>query len=257
MVTRPSIEHVEQDVEGWCFTVASGTAQALHDRPLDPDPVPTVWLNNITRPALVLGSTQAATVVDEQRASDDGVEVCRRRSGGGLVVLRPGLDTWIDVVVPSHSALWSTDVTHAFDWLGATWATVVASLMAADSTFRPRPLAGEGPAPSPTVEVHRGALQGGAAGKLVCFASLGAGEVTVDGAKVVGISQRRTRNAARFQCVLTWHWYPDFLRTYLDRDELCSAAIDLDALAAGTSSSAEPEPGMVARSFLDHLPSPN
>jgi hypothetical protein len=40
----------------------------------------------------------------------------------------------------------------------------------------------------------------------VCFAGLAAGEVIVDGAKVVGISQRRTRAGARFQCSVPLRW---------------------------------------------------
>ncbi len=43
---------------------------------------------------------------------------------------------------------------------------------------------------------------------LVCFAGLGRGEVTVAGRKVVGISQRRTRDGARFQCAVLHHWNP-------------------------------------------------
>ncbi len=38
--------------------------------------------------------------------------------------------------------------------------------------------------------------------RLVCFDGLGPGEVTSRGAKVVGVSQRRTRLAARFQTSL-------------------------------------------------------
>ena len=37
---------------------------------------------------------------------------------------------------------------------------------------------------------------------MVCFDGLGPGEVTSRGAKVVGVSQRRTRLAARFQTSL-------------------------------------------------------
>jgi len=37
----------------------------------------------------------------------------------------------------------------------------------------------------------------------VCFDGLGVGEVLLEGAKLVGISQRRTREAARLQCC----WY--------------------------------------------------
>ena len=43
----------------------------------------------------------------------------------------------------------------------------------------------------------------------VCFAGIGAGEVIRDGAKLVGISQRRTRVAARFQCALYRTWRPE------------------------------------------------
>lgn len=44
---------------------------------------------------------------------------------------------------------------------------------------------------------------------VVCFAGLAPGEVTVDGAKVVGISQRRTRAGARFQCSVPRVWDVD------------------------------------------------
>jgi hypothetical protein len=45
-------------------------------------------------------------------------------------------------------------------------------------------------------------------GRLVCFAGIGAGEVLVGGAKVVGISQRRDRRGSRFQCVAHRSWDP-------------------------------------------------
>jgi hypothetical protein len=37
---------------------------------------------------------------------------------------------------------------------------------------------------------------------VVCFASVGPGEVVRGGSKVVGVSQRRTKDAARFQCTV-------------------------------------------------------
>jgi hypothetical protein len=43
----------------------------------------------------------------------------------------------------------------------------------------------------------------------VCFAGTGAGEVLAGGRKVIGISQRRSRNGARFQCALYRHWRAD------------------------------------------------
>jgi hypothetical protein len=41
---------------------------------------------------------------------------------------------------------------------------------------------------------------------VVCFGGTGPGEVVVGGAKVVGLSQRRTRDGARFQCSVPLAW---------------------------------------------------
>ncbi len=43
---------------------------------------------------------------------------------------------------------------------------------------------------------------------LVCFAGVGPGEVLVGGRKAVGISQRRTKEWARFQCAAYRRWDP-------------------------------------------------
>jgi lipoate-protein ligase A len=138
---------------------------------------------SVTAPALVLGSTQPAPAV----APGDGVEVVRRRSGGGAVLLRPGETIWVDVVVPAGDPLWSADVGRAFWWLGETWARAL----------------GFG-------EVHRGPLVRTPWSAQVCFAGVGAGEV-VDasgggGGKVVGIAARRTRAWALFQCAVPLAW---------------------------------------------------
>ncbi len=60
-------------------------------------------------------------------------------------------------------------------------------------------------------QVHRGALLNDSWGDLVCFAGVGPGEVTVSatGSKVVGISQRRTRDYASFQCTVFHKWAPE------------------------------------------------
>ena len=57
-------------------------------------------------------------------------------------------------------------------------------------------------------EVHGGGLICTPWCSLVCFAGLGPGEVTLGGAKLVGISQRRTRAGARFQCAVHRRWDP-------------------------------------------------
>ncbi len=168
------------------------------------------------RPAIVLGSTQADRVVDRSRAAAVGVEVVRRRSGGGAVLLRPGEVVWVDVLVPAGDALWQADVGLAFGWLGQAWAEALGSLGVSAS-------------------VHEGALVGGRWSELVCFGGLGPGEVTVGGRKVVGISQRRTRAGALFQCAALVDWDPSPLLDLLvlAENDRAEAAIDLEPVAAG------------------------
>ncbi|MGZ4708820.1 MAG: lipoate--protein ligase family protein [Acidimicrobiales bacterium] len=167
-----------------------GSAADLHA--LDwPDPVvPTVWVLEVDAPALVLGSTQKAETIDTDRLAAAGIALARRRSGGGAVLLEPGGSVWIDVLLPRDDPRWVDDVGHSFTWLGQAWVGALADL-------------GIGGA-----RVHAGALQCGRFGKQVCFAGIGPGEVTVDGVKVVGVSQRRTRDGARFQCVVHRAWTP-------------------------------------------------
>jgi lipoate-protein ligase A len=174
---------------GWSVSHHRGGAGAFHARPL-PDPAErALWWFEVERPALVLGSAQRFDVVDAAAASEAGVEVVRRHSGGGAVLVEPAGTVWLDVVLPAGDPLWEEDVGRAFHWLGRAWAAALvdAGLPAA---------------------VHLGPLVRSEWSRLVCFAGLGPGEVTVDGRKVVGIAQRRTRSAARFQCAAVSRWEP-------------------------------------------------
>lgn len=177
------------------FEVLRGTADELHGLEL-PSPLPrTVWVLEPTRPALVLGSTQRQVPVDLERCAQRGVDVVRRRSGGGAVLLVPGEVVWLDVLLPRGDRLWVDDVGRSSRWLGSTWVAALARL-------------GEAAA------VHAGAMACGRWGSLVCFAGAAPGEVVrrdADGSvpahggvpsKLVGISQRRSRHGARFQCLL-------------------------------------------------------
>ena len=163
------------------------TASEFHARTI-PDPADCeVWQHDISSPALVLGSTQNSSVTDAEACRSAGVEVVRRRSGGGAVLLRPGEVTWIDVIVPAGGAGWATDVHAPMVWLGRRLAEVIAEFVG----FR-----GD-------LVVHDGAMVSTAWSSTICFDGIGAGEVLVDGRKLVGISQRRMRHAARLQCC----WY--------------------------------------------------
>ena len=139
----------------------------------------TVRVLSVAAPALVLGSTQRSPV-----AAPSAVEVVRRRSGGGAVLLRPGETLWVDVVVPAGDPLWNDDVGRSFWWLGDVWASVVGGA------------------------VHRGPLVRSAWSDEVCFAGVGPGEVLVAGRKRVGMASRRTRAGALFQCAVPFVWDP-------------------------------------------------
>lgn len=173
----------------WNVERREGTAQELHDA--DPGAAcRQLIVHEVTRPAVVLGSTQRIDGADAV-ADARGLDLARRRSGGGAVLLVPGAQLWVDVVVPAGDPLWEDDVERASWWLGDAWAAALAEAGAGPSTV-----------------VHRRGVSDRELGRAACFAALGPGEVEVAGRKVVGISQRRTRAYARFQCVVYVRWDP-------------------------------------------------
>lgn len=204
---------------GWLIVESEGEAGPFHARPVPDDPDPTLWVHRVHRPALVLGSTQSDDVIDRGAAERLGLEVARRRSGGGLVLVHPDHSRWVDVVVPRHHPTWSDDVGHAFDWLGRCWVDALRTV-----------LPGIDPA---AVIHHQGALVRTPWSSLLCFAGLGPGEVTVDGSKVVGMSQRRTRGWARFQCLVLDDPAVAVLAQVLAPDALPAHASELASVPIG------------------------
>jgi lipoate-protein ligase A len=147
-----------------------------------------VRICDVTGPAIVLGSAQPDTV-DRAAAAAAGVAVVRRRSGGGAVLVAPGDPVWVDLVIPSGDPLWDDDVGAAFAWVGRVWTAALARL-------------------GLVAQAHEGPLVRTELSPAVCFAGLGPGEIVVGGRKSVGISQRRTRSMAWFQCAALRSWDP-------------------------------------------------
>ena len=224
---------------GWAVSRVAGAAVDLHARG---PALPGRREVTLCRPegrALVLGSTQPERVVDAARMAEAGVALVRRRTGGGVVLLEPGALVWIEVDVPAGDPLWDDDVARAFSWLGQVWAPAAADLGVSD----PR--------------AHAGQTEEGRWGRLVCFAGLGPGEVTAGGRKVVGLAQRRTRAAARFQCALLLRWDPAPLvgLLALEEGDRARAVAELASAAAGLSElgvAAGPEEVLAA--LVAHLP---
>ncbi|WP_182379500.1 hypothetical protein [Nocardioides sp. WS12] len=195
----------------------TGAAGDFHGRPFPPDLTEgEVWSFEPTRSALVLGSAQDHTVADAHATAAAGVDVVRRRSGGGAVYVDPARSVWVDVVLPTHDRRWSNDVREATYWLGGAWQ---------------RALDGIGL----ESRLYRGGLEQTPWGRLVCFAALGPGEVLIGDRKVVGISQRRTRTGARFQCIAYDRWDPADVLDLLDlsAEDRRTAAADLAGRATG------------------------
>jgi lipoate-protein ligase A len=116
-------------------------------------------------------------------------------------------------------------VDRAFDWLGQAWVEALEQLGIAGTA------------------AHR---QGYVActrwSSLVCFGGVGAGEVvSSDGRKVVGLSQRRTRQGAWFHGACVLHWDPVPLLGLLDLEpaEREAAALGLRAAVVGVGDLAD------------------
>jgi lipoate-protein ligase A len=191
----------------WPVVEEQGTAAELHGDRL---PVPghrLVRVATVVGPALVLGSTQLVESVDSAVAERLGLEVVRRRSGGGAVLVRPAHQVWLDVCLPRPDPLWDDDVGRSAHWLGGAMAAAVRSLGV------------------PGAAAHRGRFEPTPWSPLVCFAGRAPGEVVVGGRKVVGTSQRRTRDGAVFQVAVALVWEPEALVPLLRLPTEAAAAI--------------------------------
>lgn len=180
-----------------------------------------MWSFEVDRPAVVVGSRQdPSSILDLGRCAARGVEVVRRRSGGGAVLIEPGAMLWVDVVVPVSHPAWTDDVHEAMLWLGQRWIDALGRAGAGhDATH---------------LELHRGPMRRSPWADLVCFEGVGPGEVLANGRKLVGISQRRTRSWARFQCAVHRRYDPEALPVLLRRpwpsgDRAAIASLDGEA----------------------------
>jgi len=203
--------------------IVVGSAVDFHARPLPTDPHPHIWWFTPTHSALVLGSTQNLSIVDSTECRKRGIEIVKRRSGGGAVLLSSETTVWIDVVLPATHELSVNDIGQAPLWLGKLFQQVLTDLGVADLTL------------------HETAMEKTDWSTLICFAGRGPGEVfTSNGHKVVGISQRRTREWVRFQIVVSLAWRPEIFLALLNVPKpnledifQCGSDISLDAHLVG------------------------
>ena len=205
----------------WRVQHVVGDAGAFHARPLPSDERVATFFR-VESPTLVLGSAQRQESVNADAAVRQGIDVVRRRSGGGGVLLWPDEFVWLDLEIPATDELWSDDVGRSMWWVGELWKTALADL-------------------EPSATVHVGRLRRTTWSSDVCFAGSGPGEVLVDDAKLVGISQRRTRLAARFQTMVHLRWRPEVVAS------LVAGSPSTEELTSIVKTSSESAPGIVAR----------
>jgi lipoate---protein ligase len=213
----------------WETRRAAGRARELHERSAalvagtaeDPSGVglrPVAVVQSFSDSALVLGSAQPESTIDVAACAAAGVDVVRRRSGGGAVLVEPPSIIWVDLVIGTTDPLWCADVGRSAWWLGEAWAGALRRAGLAE------------------LDVWKGPMERNAWSPLICFASLGPGEV-VDARrrKLVGISQRRTRHGALFQCACLLRWQPERLLDLLalSAGDRQSGARELAAAGAG------------------------
>ena len=163
------------------------SAARFHARAIPDDPTVQIWVNHVAGPALVLGSTQRdRSIIDVDECARRGIDIVRRRSGGGAVLLTPCEVTWFDVIIPRGAPGWAQDVHAPMVWLGERFAAACHAAGVAQ-----------------VLTVNDNSMVRTEWSALVCFDGIGPGEVLLNGRKLLGISQRRTRAALRLQCC----WY--------------------------------------------------
>jgi len=128
------------------------------------------------------------------------------------VLVRPRELLWVDVLLPAGDPLWEDDVGRSFHWLGQAWVDALGAL-------------------GVNASWHDGPMVCTPWCRQICFAGIGSGEVTVEGRKVVGLAQRRTRAGALFQCAALLKWDAAEMARLLDLGDEGAAALPALATA--------------------------
>jgi lipoate---protein ligase len=161
-------------------------AEALLDAMTDDTPPSAGWSQAQPR-SLVLGRSAGDPVADLEAAARLGIEVVRRRSGGGPVVWDGnllGLDVWL----PRGHPLAPDDVVETYRWLGEALASGLQEVGVSSARVLGIDEARAGWPGSTPADL--------AAGRS-CFGGLSPYEVVADGRKVVGLAQVRRPTGTR------------------------------------------------------------
>jgi lipoate---protein ligase len=196
------------------------------------------------RPSLVLGSGQRPTEVDGAALAAADTRLHRRASGGAAVLFAPGF-LMQDVALPPQHALYRSDVSESYAWLGFVWRATLTALGLAELEL---------------VSIAAARADGQHADPLVrraCFGGRSPYEVLAGGRKLVGFSQIRRRAGALFQVGLYTHWSGAALAALLrlSAAERTATAAALDARVVGLDAlwPAPPSPAALMGAFAAAL----
>lgn len=216
---------------GWIVDRLVGDAHVLHAAAPSTPAGRALRVMTLDNPALVLGAGQDPAEVDRVKLAELGIDLVRRPSGGGAVLLLPTEVLWAELIVGRGDPLWDDDVHRAARWVGDLWAAALGDL-------------GE------RVTVVDGMPDRDPLAKRFCFAGAVPGELVAGQEKVVGVAQRRTRDAARFQC-LAYRAFQPAETVDLFRLDPATAAASRAALRVRPIASPA---GAVVAALVDRLP---
>jgi lipoate-protein ligase A len=183
----------------------------------------TAFVRTVERPTLVLGSTQDVGIVDTQALARRGVELVRRRSGGGAVLLEPDRAVWVDTWVPRGDPLWRDDVARSGAWIGAWWAESLGV---------------------PGLQVHDGRPIESRWSDRICFAGLGAQWRSSAGALIHSLAYLE----------IEWERLTELLDLGSDR---ALAAVELTASTITVPELVATDAGRLTSALLARLPDPS
>jgi len=198
----------------WIIVKSSDTAQELHNADFKDSIKPTIIVNQLSQDALVLGSSQSIQL-DTARASENNIEICKRKSGGGLVYMNHKQDLWVDIYLPNNSPLFVKDIGKSFLWVGQLWKDALSSYWTKDQLVM-----AETKHPENSLS------------KLICFEGVGHGEILLNGPngklkKIVGLSQKRKRHGCKIQCLFTTTDQKEIIDPYLQKSNKQKTHLDL------------------------------
>jgi lipoate-protein ligase A len=154
---------------------------------------PALRWYRMSPPALIVGSSQHLDEIDQAACAAAGLQIHRRRSGGGAVLSAEML--MLDLVLPRAHPLYSDDVTESYRWIGEVWAAALREL-GIDAQAIP---IGAARADAQTLDRLL---------RRVCFGGLSPYEVVVGRRKLVGLAQVRRRVGALYQIGIYQRWVP-------------------------------------------------